>query len=58
MRQSIRNYFLIFGNDIESDSHYWERDYVELWQIILGIIALPIFILFWIWQKTFGIKIH
>lgn len=58
MKKEIRNYFLIFGNDPESDPKYWERDYVRLWQIIFGIIVLPLFIISWILKRIFGLKIY
>ena len=56
MKKEIKDYFLIFGNDPD-DPEYWERDYVELWQIILGIALSPFMGIGWIISKILGLKI-
>ena len=56
MNKKIIDYFLIFGSDTYNDK-YWERDYVYLIQIILGIIFLPLFAVGLIIKKLFFIKI-
>lgn len=59
MKREILNYFLLFGNpnEIDPTDNYWERDYVELWQIIFGILAFPIVIPFLILNKILKIRI-
>lgn len=45
MNRKLLDYFLIFGNpDGGSDENkeYWERDYVNPYQILAGLIFLPI----------------
>ena len=55
-KDQIKNYFITFGND-PYDPKYWERDYVMLYQIIIGIVFLPIMMIGYIVGKIFGLKI-
>jgi len=60
MKKIIKAYFLEWGNpdgDKEEMEKYWNRNYIQLWQLIWGILIFPLYIIVYGLYKFFTIKI-
>lgn len=57
-REWLKWYFLLFGNKDEwEEPDYWEREYIQLWQFLIGLLFSPIFLVVSVFMLLFTLKI-